>query len=136
MRSFRDKAARALLALELDPYKGHALTGSLCGARSLEFSLPGGAYRAAYVVLEEERTCLVFLVGPHEGFYRKAERRMEALRRLGGDLKYRLEYAPLVKSGVMTEDAAWREWSHRIVHNVAKQFGWTYRRIGPDGTEN
>ncbi|MBE3576721.1 MAG: type II toxin-antitoxin system RelE/ParE family toxin [Limnochordales bacterium] len=83
LRSFRDKAVRALLALERDPYKGHILTGSLCGARFLEFSLPGGAYRAAYVVLEEERTCLVFLVGPLEGFYHKAERRMEALRRLG-----------------------------------------------------
>lgn len=81
--SFRDKAVRALVSLEQDPYKGHTLTGSLRGVRSLEFSLPGGAYRAAYVVLEEKRTCLVFLVGPHEGFYRKAERRLEALRRLG-----------------------------------------------------
>lgn len=85
LRSFRDKAVRALLALEQDPYKGHTLTGSLRGARSLEFSLPGGAYRAAYVVLEEAEgpVCLVFLVGSHEGFYEKAERRMEALRRLG-----------------------------------------------------
>ena len=82
LRSLQAKALRALLALEQDPYKGHALTGSLRGVRSLEFSLPGGAYRAAYVVLEQERTCLVFLVGPHEGFYHKAERRAEALRRL------------------------------------------------------
>lgn len=76
---------KALSVLEQDPYAGHALTGSLRGARSFEFSLPGGAYRAAYVVLEEagEPICLVFLVGPHEGFYQKAERRPEALRRLG-----------------------------------------------------
>ncbi len=83
LRSFRSKVVRALLALEQDPYKGHTLTASLRGTRSVEFSLPGGAYRVAYVVLEEERACLVFLVGPHEGFYKKAEHRMEALRRLG-----------------------------------------------------
>ncbi len=76
---------KALSVLEQAPYSGHALTGSLRGARSFEFSLPGGAYRAAYVVLEETEgpVCLVFLVGSHEGFYEKAERRMEALRRLG-----------------------------------------------------
>ena len=45
------------------------------------FSLPGGAHRAVYTVLEEEHVCLVFLIGPHEGIYRKAERRFAALRR-------------------------------------------------------
>jgi hypothetical protein len=50
----------------------------------LEFSLRGGgAYRAVYVVLEEERLCLVFLVGPHENIYDRAERRVAALRRSG-----------------------------------------------------
>jgi hypothetical protein len=34
-------------------------------------------------MLEEERTCLVFLIGPREGFYEKAVHRMVALRRLG-----------------------------------------------------
>jgi hypothetical protein len=53
----------------------------LLGARSLEFSLPGEAYRAAYIVLEEEQVCLVFQVGPHENFYKTAERRYAALRR-------------------------------------------------------
>ena len=42
----------------------------------MEFSLKGVAYRTAYVVLEEEKVCLVFVVGPHEGFYQKAERRV------------------------------------------------------------
>lgn len=81
LRELTEKATRELLALKQDPYKGHALKGSLRGARALEFSLKGVAYRAAYVVLEEEKVCLVFMVGPHEGFYQKAERRVKALRK-------------------------------------------------------
>jgi hypothetical protein len=83
LRSGTAQATGALLALEADPRRGHTLKGSLQGVRSLEFTLPGGAYRAAYVVLEAQRACLVFMVGPHEGFYDKAERRYAALRRLG-----------------------------------------------------
>jgi hypothetical protein len=50
----------------------------------LEFSLKGGgAYRAVYVILEAEKICLVFLIGPHESIYEKAERRAAALRRSG-----------------------------------------------------
>lgn len=78
-----ERATIAILSLEENPYRGHALKGSLRGVRSLEFSLPGGEYRAAYVVLEAKQACLVFLVGPHEGFYKKAERRYAALRRSG-----------------------------------------------------
>jgi len=78
-----ERAAKEILALRENPYKGHSLKGSLRGARALEFSLKGVAYRAAYVVLEEEKVCLVFMVGPHEGFYEKAERRAKALRKQG-----------------------------------------------------
>lgn len=77
------KAANELLVLKGDPHKGHPLRGSLRGARALEFSLQGVAYRAAYVVLKKERVCLVFMVGPHEGFYQRAERRARALRQQG-----------------------------------------------------
>lgn len=83
LRGLAEKAASELQALKQDPYKGHPLKGSLRGVRSLEFSLKGVAYRAAYVVLEEEKVCLVFMGGPHEGFYEKAERRARALRRQG-----------------------------------------------------
>ena len=76
-------ALKAIFALRDDPQKGHTLKGSLKGARSLEFSLPGGAYRAAYYVITEDEVCLVFAVGSHERFYEKAERRAEALARLG-----------------------------------------------------
>ena len=81
-RSYQ-RAMDALSQLETEPDKGHTLTGSLRGARSLEFSLPGGAHRAAYVVLSMDRVCVVFLVGSHEGFYKEAERRYEALRKAG-----------------------------------------------------
>ncbi|MHB1683834.1 MAG: type II toxin-antitoxin system RelE/ParE family toxin [Bacilli bacterium] len=69
------RAVTALQRLKTDPQAGHLLTGSLQGARSLEFSLPGGAYRAAYISDSDSRTCLIFIVGPHENFYQKAERR-------------------------------------------------------------
>ncbi len=81
LEAFYDQVVEDLLALEQDPHKGHTLTGSLKGARALEFSLPGGAYRAVYVVEERERVCLVFILGPHEGIYQKAERRIRAVRR-------------------------------------------------------
>jgi mRNA-degrading endonuclease RelE of RelBE toxin-antitoxin system len=77
-------AVRALLSLEGNPNGGHTLRGSLRGARSLEFSMPGGQYRAAYIVQPERLTCLVFMVGPHENFYRDAQRRFNALKKSRG----------------------------------------------------
>lgn len=38
--------------------------------------MPGGAYRAAYRVYPPERTCLVVMIGPHEGFYERLRRRV------------------------------------------------------------
>lgn len=93
LRAWTTRATNELMSLETDPYRGHTLTGSLQGARALEFSLPGGQYRAAYVIQENvpkednpnetHSVCLVFMVGPHENFYREAERRLKALRKIG-----------------------------------------------------
>ena len=83
LRAYLPRVLKAVKALETDPLKGHALKGSLRGVRSLEFSLPGGAHRAAYFVVVDERTCLVFMVGAHEGFYAAAARRYEALVKSG-----------------------------------------------------
>ena len=80
MRGLAEEAVREILALKQNPYLGHRLKGSLLGVRSLEFSLKGVAYRAAYMVQEDEKACLVFMVGPHEGFYQKAARRAKALK--------------------------------------------------------
>ena len=81
MRGLMQPALDALTTLRDDPHAGHTLAGSLRGFRSLEFAMPGGAYRAAYALLGGERVCLVFMIGPHEGFYAEAERRARALRR-------------------------------------------------------
>jgi len=81
LHELNEKAVRWLLALKQNPYSGHQLKGTLRGVRSFEFSINGVAYRAAYIVLEEEKVCLVFMVGPHEGFYQKAERRAKALKK-------------------------------------------------------
>lgn len=84
LRPWSAQALQAIAALEHDPQRGHLLTGSLRGVRSLEFNLRGGgAYRAAYILRPEDLVCLVFIVGSHEGFYEKAERRYEALKKLG-----------------------------------------------------
>jgi len=79
LRDLIEKAAIEILVLKQNPYSGHSLKGSLRDDRALEFSLKGVAYRAAYVVLEKEKVCLVFMIGPHEGFYKMAERRAKAL---------------------------------------------------------
>jgi hypothetical protein len=82
LRPHIDRAAMAIAQLESNPYLGHTLTGSLKGARSLEFSLPGsGAHRAIYFVIEDERLCVVLMVGPHENIYDKAERRAKAVKK-------------------------------------------------------
>jgi mRNA-degrading endonuclease RelE of RelBE toxin-antitoxin system len=72
-----------LRSLKKNPQKGHLLSGSLQGVRSLEFSLQGsGQYRAAYLFLEKENKVTVFLVGPHENFYDEANRRAKLLKGL------------------------------------------------------
>lgn len=78
----RDRVTRELSRLELDPYAGHTLTGGLRGTRSLEFSLKGGGvYRAVYTIVDSDRICIIFVVGPHENIYRLAERRYAAVRK-------------------------------------------------------
>ena len=84
LRPHVERASRVIAALSDDPFRGHALAGDLKGTRSLEFSLPGsGAYRAVYVVIDNERICLIFIVGPHENIYDRAKRRLQALKRSG-----------------------------------------------------
>jgi hypothetical protein len=80
LRTYLIEVMRALLSLEQEPTAGHALSGMLRGTRALEFSLPGGAHRAAYVIDDVARRCTVFAIGPHENFYRLAERRYTALK--------------------------------------------------------
>ena len=66
-----------LARLEFDPESGHPLSGDLSGIRSLDITIKGrGAFRAAYEVDGSERSCMVFAIGPREGFYDRLRRRL------------------------------------------------------------
>jgi mRNA-degrading endonuclease RelE of RelBE toxin-antitoxin system len=79
LRPWTAQVTRQLLQLEQEPTAGHPRSGILHGTRSLEFNLKGsGAYRAVYVILDENRVCVVLIVGPHENIYARAERRYRA----------------------------------------------------------
>jgi mRNA-degrading endonuclease RelE of RelBE toxin-antitoxin system len=80
-RASLPKVYSALNRLKQHPTIGEPLTGRLSGARSLHFTLPGsGQHRAAYFVITDERTVLVFAIGSRENFYREAERRIRSLQ--------------------------------------------------------
>ncbi|HNW11887.1 MAG TPA: type II toxin-antitoxin system RelE/ParE family toxin [Candidatus Rifleibacterium sp.] len=65
-----------LRILKTEPEKGHPLTESLQGVRSLEFTLKGsGQYRAAYFYIIKGHKVTVFMIGPHENFYKQAQKR-------------------------------------------------------------
>ena len=82
MRPWTAKVTRTLLSLEQDPVAGHVLRGSLEGTRAMRFRLPGqGQYRAIYLILEEDRVCLVFVILPRADAYEQATRRLEGLQR-------------------------------------------------------
>jgi len=82
IKKFKEFALNKIMDLKQNPLKGHTLKGSLNGVRALKFSIKRVAYRAAYIFIEEDRVCLVFMIGPHEGFYEKAQRRAKTLKAL------------------------------------------------------
>lgn len=82
LRQDRGKAIQELLRLEDDPRLGHTLIGSLRGTRLRVFNLKGGgAYRAVYTILDDQRVCIVFLLTSHEIVFTEAERRWEMVRK-------------------------------------------------------
>jgi hypothetical protein len=83
LRACLPRVMRSLAALEQEPFKGHPRTGSLREVRSLVFSPPGGAHRAAYLVPAEGRACLAFAIGAHETFHPETERRCRASQGAG-----------------------------------------------------
>lgn len=79
LRNLESPMRSALRRLEEAPLRGHRLEGELYDVRSLAVSLGGVAYRAAYLLDRQSRTCVVILIGPHEGFYDRAVRRVASL---------------------------------------------------------
>jgi mRNA-degrading endonuclease RelE of RelBE toxin-antitoxin system len=79
----REEIVEEILELEKNPNKGHDLKGNLQGVKSLEFRIKGsGEYRAAYLLIEEDKVCLVFAVGTHENFYDLVSKRVKAVKPL------------------------------------------------------
>jgi mRNA-degrading endonuclease RelE of RelBE toxin-antitoxin system len=71
-----EEVVEHLKALKADPEQGHPLAGSLQGVRSLEFTLKGsGQYRAAYFYIFKDAKVTIFMIGPHENFYKQALKR-------------------------------------------------------------
>jgi mRNA-degrading endonuclease RelE of RelBE toxin-antitoxin system len=75
------QATDMLQTLQANPEAGEALSANLKGVRSLHWRVAGVEYRAAYLLLEKERVCAVFLVGSRENFYREAAKRLDAVTR-------------------------------------------------------
>jgi mRNA-degrading endonuclease RelE of RelBE toxin-antitoxin system len=70
-----DAAVQRLNALASEPEAGESLSANLKGVRSLHWQEGRVQYRAAYVLIDEKATCLVFQVGTRENFYKEADRR-------------------------------------------------------------
>lgn len=82
LKPYVEEVVEIILVLEKEPNAGHSLKGNLHRFRALEFSLPGsGQYRAAYVIIEDKKTCVVFAIGPHEGFYDNVKLRAKAIKK-------------------------------------------------------
>lgn len=70
-----------LAELSEEPKAGKKLSGGLSGAWSMALSMSvSGQHRAAYVLNEDDKECLVFLIGTRENFYDEALRRAESLK--------------------------------------------------------
>ncbi|OGK12526.1 MAG: hypothetical protein A2W80_19170 [Candidatus Riflebacteria bacterium GWC2_50_8] len=78
-----EEVVEHLRILKTNPERGHPLTGCLQGIRSLEFSLKSsGQYRAAYVYIVKDFKVTVFMIGPHENFYKQALKRASLVKDL------------------------------------------------------
>jgi len=80
LEPYRKRVVSELRALEGDPHKGHTLHGKLREYRALEFSLPGGVCRAVYKVKNDQKVCLLVVVGYHEGIYEIAALRIRRFK--------------------------------------------------------
>ena len=82
----RDEAVKELLKLEDNPKeKSSSLAGGhFQGLYSYSFTLKGaGSYRAIFDLIEENKVCLLIVIGPRENFYRTARKKVKNLKDRG-----------------------------------------------------
>jgi len=82
----RDEAVQKLIKLEENPQeKSSALSGgNLQGLYSYSFTLKGaGSYRAVFDLIEEDKVCLLIVIGSRENFYVRARRKVKDLKDKG-----------------------------------------------------
>jgi len=76
-RSAAAAVGKAVARLAIEPELGEKLLGEMEGFRSLHIVVKGsGEYRVVYLVEETKRLCIVFAIGPREGFYNSLKRRL------------------------------------------------------------
>ena len=82
----RDEAVEKLRELEENPKeKSSALSGhDLPSLYCYSFNLKGsGSYRAIFDLIEENKVCLLLVIGPRENVYFKASRKIRDLKKKG-----------------------------------------------------
>jgi len=80
----KENAIKQIISLENDPIKkSKSLSGNLKGLRSFKFTLSNGQYRAIFKILEDNKVCLLIIVGSRQNIYLEAKRRVTALKKNG-----------------------------------------------------
>ena len=80
----KETAVNKIISLEKDPIKkSKSLSGTLEGLRSFKFNLADEQYRAIFKILEDNKVCLLIIVGSRQNIYLEAKRRVENLKKQG-----------------------------------------------------
>ncbi|SIR60464.1 type II toxin-antitoxin system RelE family toxin [Halanaerobium kushneri] len=80
----KEKAIKKIITLENNPIeKSKSLSGTLKGLRSFNFSLNDGQYRAIFKILEDNKICLMIIIGSRQNIYLEAKRRVKILKKQG-----------------------------------------------------
>lgn len=80
----KETAVNKIISLENDPIKkSKSLSGTLKELRSFKFTLADGQYRAIFKILEDNKVCLIIIVGSRQNIYLEAKRRVKKLKKQG-----------------------------------------------------
>ena len=84
LRHQKEAAVNQIISLEKEPSKkSKSLSGTLKGLRSFKFTLADGQYRAIFKILEDNKVCLLIIVGSRQNIYLEAKRRVKNLKKQG-----------------------------------------------------